>query len=72
MRIVRRIQSDPRRSAILRLAQSLLGPLYDPDKEDEYVTAYYASARYPIREAFRGMDWSKVRIVNGLRRRIDV
>ena len=31
------IKADARRNAILGLARMMLGPMYDPEKEDEYV-----------------------------------
>jgi len=40
MRIRSRIRTDAMRKAILDAARSMLGPLYDPKKEDEYVRVF--------------------------------
>jgi len=40
LRIRGRVRADAVRSAALSVARSVLGPLYDPDKEDQYVLMF--------------------------------
>lgn len=45
MRIRSRIRTDAMRKAILDVARSMLGPLYDPKKESEYVRVFLKQRR---------------------------
>lgn len=47
MRIINRVRVDARRRAILNLAKSILGPMYDLEKEDDYVRLF-DGLDYPI------------------------
>jgi len=70
MRIKSKIKTDAMRKAILAATASALGPMYDPSKEDEYVQLFIDHFLHPVKCAFQETDWSKAKIVNGLRRRL--